>query len=143
MALTDEEKSLITTSFTQIAPIAEEAAAMFYARLFEIDPTTKPLFKETDMREQGRKLMQTLGTAVGAIHRLESIIPDLEALGKRHLAYGVSQEQYASVGQALIWTLGQGLGETFTPEVETAWTKVYTLLADVATRIYQTKDTKN
>jgi nitric oxide dioxygenase len=136
MSLTDKEKQLIIESFAKVAPIAETAAELFYNRLFEIAPETKALFKETDMREQGRKLMQTLGTAVGALHQLEQIIPQIQALGRRHVAYGVTKEQYQPVGEALIWTLEKGLGDGFTDELRQAWVKVYTLLADVAKQAY-------
>jgi len=131
MSLTDKEKQLITESFSKVAPISDQAAELFYNRLFEIAPETKPLFAKTDMREQGRKLMQTLGTAVGALYGLEAIVPVLESLGKRHTAYGVTQDHFKPVGEALIWTLEQGLGEAFTEETREAWIKVYTLLADV------------
>jgi len=136
MSLTDKEKELVTTSFTKIAPIADKAAELFYGRLFEIAPETKPLFKNADMSEQGRKLMQTIATAVSALYRLEAIVPDIQALGKRHMAYGVTKEQYGTVGEALLWTLEQGLGSDFTPELKDAWTKVYGTLASVATEAY-------
>jgi hemoglobin-like flavoprotein len=141
MSLSEAEKLLVTESFAKVAPISEKAAELFYNRLWEIDPSTKDLFKKTNMREQGRKLMQTLATAVGALHNLEAIIPVVEQLGRRHIAYGVKKEQYDTVGTALIWTLEQGLGADFTPEVKEAWTKVYTLLASVATTAY--KDESN
>jgi hemoglobin-like flavoprotein len=141
MSLSDAEKLLVTESFAKVAPISEKAAELFYNRLWEIDPSTKDLFKKTNMREQGRKLMQTLATAVGALHNLEAIIPVVEQLGRRHIAYGVKKEQYDTVGQALIWTLEQGLGADFTPEVKEAWTKVYTLLASIVTTAY--KDESN
>jgi hemoglobin-like flavoprotein len=136
MSLSDAEKLLVTESFAKVAPISETAAELFYNRLWEIDPSTKDLFKKTNMREQGRKLMQTLATAVGALHNLEAIIPVVEQLGKRHIAYGVKKEQYDSVGTALIWTLEQGLGADFTPETKEAWVKVYGILASVATSVY-------
>jgi len=136
MSITDEEKMLVTQSFAKVAPIAEKAAELFYGRLFEIAPDTKSLFTETDMKEQGRKLMQTLATAVGALYQLDSIVVDIKQMGRRHIAYGVKKEQYATVGEALLWTLEQGLGDEFTPEVKTAWTKVYTILADTAITAY-------
>jgi hemoglobin-like flavoprotein len=136
MSITDQDKKLVTESFAKVAPIAEQAAELFYGRLFEIAPETKPLFKTTDMREQGRKLMQTLATAVGALYNLEAVVPQVLALGKRHVAYGVKEEQYTVVGEALLWTLEKGLGPDFTPEVREAWTKVYTILADTAKQAY-------
>jgi hemoglobin-like flavoprotein len=136
MSLTDTEKQLVTESFAKVAPISETAAELFYNRLWELDPETKTLFKATNMKEQGRKLMQTLATAVGALYNLEAVVPVVEQLGKRHVAYGVKQGDYATVGAALLWTLEQGLGADFTPEVKEAWTKVYGILADVATKAY-------
>ena len=140
MALTDEQKMMVTDSFAKVAPIADKAAELFYGRLFEIDPGTKPLFKKTDMKEQGRKLMQTLATAVGALYSLEQLVPVVEDLGKRHISYGVTKKQYDSVGQALIWTLEQGLGDDFTPEVRGAWVEVYGILASVATSAYDDEE---
>ena len=136
MSLTDREKELVTTSFMKIAPIADKAAELFYGRLFEIAPETKPLFKDADMSEQGRKLMQTIATAVSSLYRLEAVVPEIEALGKRHIAYGVTKEHYDTVGAALLWTLEQGLGSDFTPELKDAWAKVYGTLASVATKAY-------
>lgn len=127
---------LIAESFAKVAPISDKAAELFYNCLWKIDPSTKDLFKNTDMKEQGRKPMQTLATAVGALHNLPGIVPTIEQLGKCHVAYKVTKEQYNSVGVALLWTLEQGLGADFTPEVQNAWTKVYSLLADIATRAY-------
>ena len=140
MSLSDAEKQLVTESFTKVAPIADKAAELFYGRLFEIAPDTKPLFENTDMSEQGRKLMQTIATAVGALYTLDAIVPTIEALGKRHIAYGVTAEQYDTVGEALLWTLEKGLEDDFTPEVKAAWTKVYTLLADIAKTAYGDKN---
>jgi hemoglobin-like flavoprotein len=133
--LTDQEKQLITNSFMKVAPIADDAAKLFYDRLFEVAPEVKPLFKG-DMREQGRKLMQTIATVVSSVNRLDGILPEVQALGRRHIAYGVQKEQYTLVGETLIWTLEKGLGEDFTPEARVAWTKVYTVLAEHATSAY-------
>lgn len=120
---------LVRSSFQKLAPIAEQAAALFYARLFELDPALRPLFRG-DMREQGRKLMQMIALAVGALDRLDTILPAVRQLGARHTDYGVRDEHYATVGAALLWTLEKGLGAEFTPELRDAWTKTYTTLAD-------------
>lgn len=141
MSLTDKEKELVATSFMKVAPIADKAAELFYGRLFEIAPDTKELFKNTDMQEQGRKLMQTIATAVSSLYRLEAVVPELQALGKRHIAYGVKKEQFDTVGAALLWALEQGLGGDFTPEVKEAWTKTYGVLASVATQAYAPEET--
>ena len=117
-------------SFALVLPIADTAAALFYARLFELDPSLRPMF-HGDMAEQGRKLMDMLRIAVVSLNRLDQIVPAVQALGRRHVAYGVRDEHYATVAAALLWTLEQGLGAAFTPEVRDAWVAVYTVLAGV------------
>lgn len=137
MSITNTQKQLVTESFAKVAPIAEQAAELFYNRLWEIAPETRAMFKSTDMKSQGIKLMQTLGIAVKSLYNLENLIPIVQELGKRHISYGVKKEHYHIVGLALLWTLGQGLGDDFTPEVEEAWASVYGVLASVATRAYE------
>ena len=110
-------------------PIADTAAALFYERLFELDPALRPLFRG-DMGAQGRKLMTMIGVAVKGLGRLSEIVPTIQKLGARHVAYGVKDEHYATVDAALLWTLGQGLGERFTSEISAAWMNAYTLLSD-------------
>lgn len=126
--MTPREKSVVRETFAQVAPSADTAAALFYGRLFELDPTLKELFK-VDMREQGRKLMQMIGLAVSKLDALDELVPAVQALGRRHAGYGVKDIDYDTVGAALLWTLQQGLGPAFTPEVKSAWTTVYGLLA--------------
>ena len=126
----DAAKKLVQDSFAQVAPISDAAAAMFYDRLFELDPSVKPLFK-SDIVVQGRLLMQTIGVAVAGLDDLAALTPIVQDLGVRHARYGVLPEHYDTVGEALLWTLRQGLGDAFTPEVEAAWTEVYGLLATV------------
>jgi hemoglobin-like flavoprotein len=121
--------ALVQSSFRQIVPIAEQAAALFYARLFELDPASRSFF-QGDMREQGRRLMTMLGIAVGSLDRLEALLPVVRSLGARHGSYGVAEEHYATVGAALMWTLEKALGPEFTPAVAEAWTTTYTLLAN-------------
>lgn len=125
--------ALLRASFVRLAPMAEPAAALFYQRLMEIDATTRPLFAATDMAAQGAKLMQALGMAVATLERPEILVPRLCDMARRHVGYGVQREHYASVGAALLWTLRQGLGESFTPEVEDAWAEAFAVLADVMT----------
>lgn len=127
--MTPRQIQLVKDSFAKVAPIAPQAAELFYGRLFDIAPELKPLFKG-DMAEQGRKLMATVGTVVAALDRLDDIVPMVAALGQRHAGYGVRDEHYGTVAEALLWTLGQGLGAEFTSEVKDAWTAAYTVLAD-------------
>jgi hemoglobin-like flavoprotein len=111
-----------------VVPIADTAAALFYGKLFELDPALKPLFT-SDLREQGKKLMQMITVAVRGLGNLDALVPAVQELGRRHVAYGVKREHYDTVGTALLWTLEQGLGAAFTPEVRDAWATVYGLLA--------------
>lgn len=113
-----------------MAPHASRFAEIFYRRLFDLDPTLRNLFKN-DMQEQGRKLMEMMNIAINGLPCLETLRPDFEALGRRHLEFNVTADMYDAVGEALLWTLEQALGEAFTPEVEAAWAKTYGTLADV------------
>lgn len=131
--MTPSQIDLIQDSFRKVVPIADAAAALFYGRLFEIAPEVKPLFKG-DMSVQGAKLMATLGVVVAGLRDLPSIVPAAEALARKHVGYGVTQAHYAPVGAALLWTLEQGLGEAFTPEVKAAWAEAYALLSSVMIR---------
>lgn len=131
--MTPESKRLVKESWEKVAPISEVAAALFYGRLFELDPTLRHLFHR-DMAEQGRKLMQTLSIVARGLDRLDELVPAVEALGRRHGAYGVRDEHYATVRAALLWTLERGLGAAFTPAVREAWTEAYALLATVMKR---------
>lgn len=125
----DQEKiDLVQESFKKVVPIADTAAEIFYGKLFEMDPSLKPLFKG-DMKEQGKKLMSMIGVAVNGLNNLESIVPAVQNLGKNHVKYGVKDEHYDTVGGALLHTLATGLGDDFTPAVKAAWTEVYGLLA--------------
>ena len=128
--MTNSQKLLVQGTFGQVAPIADTAARLFYGRLFDLDPTLRVLFK-ADMDEQGRKLMQMIGAAVTGLDDLDALLPVVQDLGRRHAGYGVVDSHYETVGEALLWTLGEGLGEKFTPEVEAAWAEVFTVLADV------------
>ena len=129
--MTPRQQTLIRESWAQVAPIADTAATIFYDRLFELDPSLRTLFSRTDMAGQRRNLMQTLAVVVASIDRLESIVPAVEALGRRHAGYGVEAAHFETVGQALLDTLAIGLGEAFTTEVREAWATAYGILAGV------------
>ncbi len=128
MSVTEQQIALVQHSWEKVVPISGQAAELFYGRLFELDPNLKPLFKG-DMKEQGAKLMKMINTAVRGLNNLEGIVPAVQDLGRRHVDYGVQDEHYDTVGEALIWTLNKGLGDEFTPETKEAWTNVYGVLA--------------
>lgn len=126
--MTEEDKQLVRDSWAKVIPISDKAAGLFYDRLFELDPSLRPLFT-SDMTEQGRKLTGMITTAVNGLDRLDEIIPAVRALGKRHSGYGVTDDHYDTVATALLWTLERGLGDAFTPDTRNAWIKTYTLLS--------------
>lgn len=128
--MTPAQIDIVQSTFKKVAPIADTAADIFYDRLFEIAPDTRALFPEV-MTDQKKKLMQMIGVAVNGLKDLDAIVPAVKELGARHVGYNVTEAHYDSVGSALIFTLGKGLGDDFTPEAETAWTETYGLLAGV------------
>ena len=119
---------LVQDSFAKVAPISEQAAVLFYDRLFEVAPQVKAMFP-ADMKEQRKKLMATLAVVVNGLGNLESILPAASALAMRHVSYGAKKEHYPVVGAALLWTLEKGLGDAWTPELADAWTTAYGTLS--------------
>ena len=137
---TETDIMLVRKTFELIVPISGVAADMFYERLFYMAPSLRRMFP-ADMRDQKRKLMVMIATAVQNLADAETLLPQLLTLGARHAAYGVKDQHYKAVGEALIWTLERGLANAFTPEVERAWVRVYLLLA--ATMQAGAADTRN
>ena len=129
--MTPEKRTLVQQTWQQLVPIADTAARLFYDRLFEIDPQLRVMFDGVDLKSQRRKLIQALAMVVGALDRIEELVPVIEALGRRHADYGVTDAHYGTVGTALIWTLQHGIGPAWSDEVEAAWTETYLLLANV------------
>jgi hemoglobin-like flavoprotein len=126
--MTPDQVTLVQQSFAKVAPISDQAATIFYDRLFEIAPQVKAMFP-SDLTEQRKKLMATLAVVVNGLSNLESILPAASALATRHVSYGAKAEHYPVVGAALLWTLEKGLGEAWTAEVAAAWTAAYGTLS--------------
>jgi nitric oxide dioxygenase len=126
--MTPDQIEKIQASFAKVVPIAPAAAALFYDRLFTIAPEVRPMFK-SNMVEQGKKLMASLGVIVRGLKTPETLIPMAQTMAVRHLAYGVRPEDYPKVGAALIWTLERGLKDDFTPDVREAWIAAYGILS--------------
>ncbi|MDH5183225.1 MAG: globin domain-containing protein, partial [Gammaproteobacteria bacterium] len=129
MSLTPRQVLLIQNSFAKVEPIADQAADIFYNKLFEYDPSIRDLFQH-DMKQQGRKLMSMLKLAVAGLDDLGKLVPALKSLADRHIDYGVEIEDYTPVGNALLFALKKGLGRDFTAETRTAWIAVYKVIAD-------------
>ncbi len=128
MALTDKDIGLVKETLALVLPIADAAAEMFYQHLFEVAPEVKPLFKG-DMKKQGAMLMGSIKLAVDNINNPNVLLPAIQKLGERHAKYNVQEDHYTIVGQALLWTLEQGLADAFTSDVKNAWAATYTTLA--------------
>jgi nitric oxide dioxygenase len=126
--VTPQQVKLVQESFAKVAPIAPQAADLFYGRLFEVAPQVRSLFPD-DLREQKKKLMAMLAVVVAGLDKLDTILPAASALAKRHVGYGAAAEHYPVVGGALLWTLEKGLGDAWTPELASAWTDAYTTLS--------------
>lgn len=123
--MTPEQVTLIRTSWRQVIPVAATAASLFYEHLFTLDPTVRPLFAHADMEQQGKKLLQALGTVVASVDRLHTLGPALEELGRKHRVYGVAERHYDTVGAALLATLATALGDGFTAPLREAWAQAY------------------
>jgi hemoglobin-like flavoprotein len=127
--MTAGQRELVKASFERLIPIADTAAALFYARLFELDPELSLIFK-SNMVEQGRKLIQMIAMLVTGLGRFSELLPELEALGVLHVWYGVRERDYETVGNALVWAIQELLGDDFTEEIKEAWAEVYGQLAN-------------
>lgn len=123
-----EYVALVKNSWMLITPIADKTAILFYDKLFELDPELRSFFSG-DMQEQSRKLMSMIATVVHSLDRLGGVFPAVDNIGVRHAGFGVKDQDYDTIGAALLWTLQTGLGEAFTPEVQEAWTQTYNQLA--------------
>lgn len=132
--MTPEQQELVRESWRRFDPTPRAASVQFYERLFQLDPMTQQLFAGVDMAEQERKLMAMLAQIVHAIDRPEELVSSVAALGRRHVHYGVKDADYESVGAALLWSLEQGLGDAFTPQVRAAWTEAYLTVSTVMRR---------
>lgn len=131
--MTPERQQLVKDSWEAVEPMSDVAAALFYGRLFELDPSLRHLFRG-DMTEQGRKLTQTLSVVVRGLDRLEELVPAVESMGRRHGAYGVQDSHYETVKAALLWMLDRAPGPRLTPQARDAWAEAYGLLATVMKR---------
>ena len=126
--MTPSQIKLVQDSFAQVAPVSDQAANLFYDRLFEVAPSVRALFPD-DLTEQRKKLMMTLAVVVNGLTNLEAVLPAASALAKRHVGYGAKPEHYPVVGGALLFTLEKGLGADWTPELAAAWTAAYGTLS--------------
>ena len=128
--MTPDQKSIVKMTWQKVIPIADTASELFYHRMFQLDPALRELFVETDMAAQRVKMLQTLGAAIRGLDDFDTLLPVIEEMGRRHAEYGVEDRHYETVGDALIWTLEQGLGSAWSPEVAEAWRAFYAMLSE-------------
>src|SRR5829696_5765418 len=128
--ITDEQIALVQSSFQHVRPIADTAGLLFYERVFTLAPEARAMFGD-DLARQATRTMTALGQAVDGLTRLDEVAPFLVRLGARHVGYGVLPEHFDLVGSALLWTLQQGLGETFTAPVAAAWAAAWQVIREL------------
>jgi len=128
--MTQKQIELVKSSWSIISTIDPlVVGGLFYNRLFEIEPETKKLFRES-IAERSKTLMATLSYIVSKLDKLEDIIGEVHKLAQRHTTYGVKPEHYIIAGDILIWTLEQGLGKNWNQELQEAWIECYTILSN-------------
>ena len=128
--MTPEQIHLVKDSWAKLLPVQEDAAEIFYHRLFDIHPEVKPYFKG-NMKEQGKKLITMIDTTVSSLDNLDALMKPLKQSGKAHEGYDVKPEDYDKVSDALLWTLEKELGDDFTAETSEAWAVAYTVISSV------------
>ena len=115
---------LLKRTFRKIEPIAQQTGELFYGHLFEVDPSIRPLFKG-DMTAQAKMLMTVIGLTIQSLDQLEKVMPELEAIGRRHIGYGTMPADFDKFGGSLVWAFQQSLGDEWTAEVQTAWIEAF------------------
>lgn len=131
MQLTDRQITLVQTSFERAVTDIDTFAALFYHHLFTLHPEAQALFKG-DMQTQGRKLVHMLLSVLNLMNEPVRVEEEIRQMALRHVEYGVASEHYDLVGEALIWSLQQQLGDQFTDEMEATWRAVYDWMVTVA-----------
>lgn len=125
------QTTLIRETFRQLRGRLAPASVSFYNALFRRAPHLRKLFRD-DLAGQGMRFMSTLGYVVDHIDRTEALTDRLYELGRIHGIIGVRAADFEPMGEALMETFRDELGEDFTPEAEAAWRAAY---ADLANRI--------
>lgn len=127
--MTSHQIAMIKTSWQAAATLGDAVGELFYGKLFEIAPEVKPMFTQISVKEQSRKLLAMLSYVISKLDKLQDILDEVAKLAQRHVHYGVKAAHYAVVGEALLWTLEQGLGESWNEELKEAWTRCYITLS--------------
>jgi hemoglobin-like flavoprotein len=137
--MTDLKILVVKNSWSYIIFQAEEVSLLFYSKLFELDPSLRPLFKG-NVEEQGRKLIKMLTMIISRLQKMDDIATEVKSLGKRHVDYGTRPEHYQTVGQALLWALENTLGKRWDQETSQAWEEAYAMMANTMLEGARTSD---
>lgn len=117
---------LVQESYQQVLALqGTKLTEAFYERLFRMFPEMKMAFRATDMERQHRMLFDAIAMVVESLHSPESLQDPLADLGKLHARRFVRPEYYARFGKALVETLGEFMGDQWTPALEEAWSELY------------------
>lgn len=127
--MTPRQIQLVQETFTLIVPLADTAAALFYRRMFTLDPSLQGLFHH-DMEHQGNLFVAAIAFVVRNVEEPEHFVPAMQELGRRHAGYQVKANHYRTALQALIETLSETLGERFTAEIEDAWCAAFATMVE-------------
>lgn len=130
-----EAVRLIRVSWHQISSRRELTAVMFYGRLFELEPSLREWFRDTDFHGQRTKFIAMLELLVRFADQPDDLIREAAQLGRRHAMLNLGSRHYDVVGEALLWTLERSLGMDFTPATRAGWTELYALVASVMRRV--------
>ena len=130
--INEDQQVIVRNTFTTIAARSDETAQLFYERIFEIDPSLRPLFR-VEMKSQAHHFMLAISALVTSLSAPELIKPILQQIGKRHRNYGVQLEHYPIMKRALLDTLSRVLEDDYTYDAEEAWSLVYDSLVDIFT----------
>ena len=122
---------VLEVSFAKIRHCAIEFSASFYNKLFAFHPELKPLFKNTDLDAQEKKLIASLAIIVENLRNPEQLTPALKSLGAYHHTVGTLKEHYPFVGQALLETFAEYLGDEWNQTTKQAWLDAYNLISEI------------
>jgi hemoglobin-like flavoprotein len=127
--MTSEQIAIVRKTWARIAPVTDRVAALFYERLFELDPGARGLFGTTDLRDHGRKLTQRLAAILDLLDRPDELLTAVGELGRRHAMHGVGWRHYGMAADALFTALECCLGPGFNPDARAAWSLAYWTVA--------------
>jgi hemoglobin-like flavoprotein len=129
--MNEETITLLQKSFLEFSKGKEESAALFYERLFALDPSLRKLFVHVEMKSQQTKLMAALALVINNLRDLSGVVPVLESLALRHINYGVEDQHYKTVGTALIQSMALFFGPRFDAATREAWVTAYGAVSQV------------